>query len=127
MFIIGLITSKHHSVTVLKGLPITLSCLSRCSLDSYQVMWATNEASKFVKDDDGQTVWTSPPYKNTQYHHLSIHSVVTSGNYQCLLFDVSGKLIDSIEQHVHAEEPGKLTMNLMYLYHTNFFSTQMMI
>ena len=105
---IGLITSKHHNVTVLKGLPVTLSCLSRFSSDLYRVLWATNnfKTSKFVNDDE-HTVWTSPSYKNTQYHHLTIHSAVTSTNYWCLPIDVSGNIIDSSGQYVCVEEPGK--------------------
>ena len=95
-------------MTVLKGLPVTLSCLSRFSSDLYRVMWTTNnlKTTKFVNDDE-HTAWTSTSYKNTQYHHLIIHSVITSTDYRCLLVDISGKIIDSSGQYVHVEEPGK--------------------
>ena len=61
----------------------------------------------FVKNDNEYTVWSAPPYKDVQSHHLTVHSPSSSTDYQCLLIRTTGKIIDSAEQHVYITEPGK--------------------
>ena len=107
MFIDGAITAKYHNVTVSKGMPLTITCLSKCRSDSScKVIWTTNK-TVFVRNDEEHTVWSTPPYKNTQAHHLSIYSAGKSSKYQCLLIDITGRIIDLAEQQVHVEELGE--------------------
>lgn len=91
----GIITSETVNITVFKGIPFTLRCLSRCRSDFYQVMWTTNKA--FVKSDDQHIIWSSPPFKDTQSHHLTVYAADNSTDYQCLLISITGRIIDSAE------------------------------
>ena len=88
-----------------KEMPFTLNCKSRCRSGLCQVMWTTNKM--FVKNGEEYTIWSTPPFKDTQSHHLTVHSASNSANYQCLLIDVTGRIIDSVEQHVEVKESGK--------------------
>ena len=99
----GAIRSKDQNITISQGVPFTMTCLSRCRSEFCQVLWTTGTKSKFVKEK--HTVWSSPPYKYTQSHHLTIHSASISTDYQCNLITVTGRIIDSAEQRVHVEEP----------------------
>ena len=103
----GIITSDLEYQIVTKGLPLTLTCSSRCRNNLCQVVWTTNKTSKFVKDDEEHTIWSTPSYKDTQNHHMTIHSATRSTDYQCLLISVTGRLIGTAEQHVDVKEPGK--------------------
>ena len=104
-YIDGIITSEHLNTTVFKGMPFTLRCLTRCRSDFYHVMWTTNKT--FVKSDKEHTIWSSPPFKDTQSHHLTMHSADNSADYQCLLIAITGKIIDSAEQRVYVEDPSE--------------------
>ena len=93
-------------MTVSKEMPFTLTCSSRCRLGLCQVLWATNKGSVFIKDDEEHTIWSTPPYKETQSHHMTVHAASSSADYRCLLVSISGVIIDFAEQLVHVEEPG---------------------
>ena len=94
-------------MTISEGMPYTIICSSRCRLGLCQVVWTTNKGSVFVKSDQDHTIWSTPPYKDTQSHHLTVYSVSSSADFQCLLVSVTGTIIDSAEQHVDVKEPGK--------------------
>ena len=103
----GAITSKYYNVTVSKGIPFTLTCSSKCKSGSCQVVWTIDKKSLFVRNDKDYTVWSTPPYKDVQTHYLTVHSASSSTGYHCLLFAITGKIIDSAEQHVYVKEPGE--------------------
>lgn len=103
----GAITSKYYNVTVSKGIPFTLTCSSRCKSDSCQVVWTTDKMSVFVRNDKDHTVWSTPAYKDVQTHYLAVHSASSSTDYCCLLIGITGKILDSAEQHVYVKEPGE--------------------
>ena len=84
-------------------MPFTLRCLSRCRSDFCQVVWTTNKA--FVKSDKQHTISSSPPFKDTQSHHLTVHAADSSTDYQCSLIAITGRIIDSAKQHVYVKEP----------------------
>ena len=109
----AIIRSEATNTTVFKGMPFTLRCLSRCRSDFYQVVWTTNKA--FVKNDKQHTIWSSPPFKDTQSHHLTTHAANNSTDYQCSLIALTGRIIDSAEQHVHVEEPSELYILTTYV------------
>ena len=93
-------------MTVSKGMPFTISCLSRCKLDFCQVMWTTNK-TVFVKNDNEHTVWSTQPYKDVQNSHLTVNALSSSTDYQCLLVTITGKIIDSAEQSVYITKSGR--------------------
>ena len=97
-----------HDTEIFKGMPFTLTCISRCNYksDLYQVIWKTNKTSVFVKDDKDHTVWSTPAHNGTQSHYLTVHSASRSGDYECALIDVNGTVISSTEQYVDVKESG---------------------
>ena len=103
----GTITPEQQNMTILEGMPYTITCSSRCRLGLCQVVWTTNKGSVFVKSDQEYTIWSTPPYKDTQSHHMTVHFASSSADYQCLLISVIGTIINSAEQHVDVKEPGK--------------------
>ena len=104
----GIITPVPHSAEIFKGMPFTLTCKSRCSYrpDVYQVIWKTNNKSVFVENDKDHTVWSTPAFKDTQSHHLTVHAASRSADYQCLLIDVHNRNISGAELHVNVKESG---------------------
>ena len=111
----GAITPEHQNVTVLEGIPYTVTCSSRCRSGFCQVAWTTDKGSVFINNDQEHTIWSTAPYKDTQSHHLTVHSASSSAEYQCLLISVSGTIIDSAEQHVNVKEPGTIVIRISML------------
>ena len=110
VFIIdAIITPEPLKTEIFKGMPFTLTCKSRCSYraDVYQVIWKTNNQSTFVENDKDHTLWSTPAFKDTQSHHLTVHAASRSADYQCLLIDVNSRNISSAELHVDVKESGK--------------------
>lgn len=92
------------------------------------MIWTTNKTSKFVNNDKEHTIWSSPPFKDTQYHHMTVYSASSSTNYQCKLIDVTGRTIDSAEQDVYVEEPGEHTIiNLIHLIIFSYYTENSMV
>ena len=61
----------------------------------------------FVRNDKDHTVWSTPTYMDAQTHFLTINSASRSTDYHCLLIGITGRIIDSAEQHVYVKEPGE--------------------
>lgn len=115
MYVIeGAITPEQQNDTVLEGMPYTVTCSSRCKSGFCQVAWTTNKGSVFIENDQEHTIWSTPPYKDTQSHHLTVHSASSSADYRCLLISVTGTIIDSGEQRVDVREPG-IAMSYTYI------------
>ena len=102
----GAITPEKQNVTVLEGMPYTVTCSSRCKAGFCQIAWTTNKGSVFINNDQEHTIWSTPSYKDTQSHHLTVHSASSSADYQCLLISVTGTIIDSADQRVDVKESG---------------------
>ena len=82
-------------------------CASKCKPGSCQVAWTTNNTSVFVKNNEEHTVWSVPSCKDMETNYLTVHSASSSTSYRCLLIGISGRIIDSADQHVYVTEPGK--------------------
>ena len=62
----------------------------------------------FVRNDQDHTVWSTPTYVYGRTNSfLTINSASRSTDYHCLLIAITGRIIDSAEQHVYVKEPGE--------------------
>jgi len=95
------ISSTQNNVTVFKGLPFKLGCTSLCRPEFYHVMWMTE--GKFISNDEQHEISSSRPFQDSQNHELIVHSSHKSATYQCLLITTTGRIVDSVEQHVLVE------------------------
>jgi len=88
---------------VFKGLPFKLGCTSLCSYrpEFYHVMWMME--GKFISNDEQYEISSSRPFRDSQDHELIVHSSHKSATYQCLLITTTGRIVDSVEQHVLVE------------------------
>ena len=120
-----IIKPEPQNTEIFKGMPFTLTCKSRCTYgaDVYQVVWKTigNKTSMFVRNDEDHTVWSTLAYKDTQSHHLTVHSANRSGDYECAVIDVNGGVISSAEQHVDVKESGKYHLSTLFMHVMNLF------
>ena len=83
-------------------MPVTVSCTVKSSdLRYHQLLWMRRDV--FVDINDNHSLWYRLHDNDTKTYHLTVHSVVDSAPYTCLLMSTDGKTTSSMTQYVFAD------------------------
>lgn len=95
------IISEPQNVTIEAGLPVTLSCYVEGDPRHYWVGWMSRNT--IIQNGEEHSISTSPSFKSTNgtSHYLTIHSVKSSGKYNCKVFTIQQNVaVDEVTHQV---------------------------
>ena len=94
------IISKPENITTVVGLPVTLKCYVKGDPSHYLVGWMSR--NEIIQEGKEHSISTSPSFKsaNGTVHYLTVHTVKTSGKYNCNVYTMSKKVVDQVTHQV---------------------------